>query len=830
MSQHHPQYGEPGDPRVSRAELTELRRRLEEEEAVRDKVRAVSGEEVLQLFLSSSSEEGEGESERGSRKTFLYFAIRNSVLLELTEESCSNLQPLSNLALSVNLMEKLLSLLQSNQQLKSVLSAEESENFHLFCRTVEESVGRGEEFLSETKSVQDTVIFYHSVRNKVLAEMMAQLSGLATLLQNIIINTENSTDQAYSGSITQLKTLMGLPWNQQVKAIEATAFELEFLEKFQSFWFESILSQTSTDLSHTEGKDQDETPSYKVPNSIARIHLCNFCDYSSKKMSNIKTHIKGKHRKLNLNPGETGFTTHYNPGEDFSDSSNNKYFVKSEEEFPSQPEDSKTDKVAKCVRLHHCNFCDYQSPKSSNIKTHLRGKHRNIEMEDIELGFTTDFKVRSVAKKGKKEKKIKKEVGQDDWTASDIKLEPGEGNEENFETEFDNKDVPSLEDFLDININIGSRAKKKSKKKNNYNDYDSEDSFINDDSEESVDDPGYAPEDQLEYVKMEDLDEKEEFGKHKDIFEEDGKSFLYEMENHCHTCNANFSPADTDKWRQHMFQHSSEKPFECPFVGCEKAFTRQEVLDNHVTTHSNEKPFVCSHEGCDQSFTRNWYLKVHLETAHMEVGVEESSRRRRRRPTKVYQCCHCETVLKSSAGIKTHLRTEHPELETDSGEPGQDYEVKYRDESGQNVEKATALGGNRLHQCRFCDYFSNKKSNIKQHVKGVHKNLELESNDQGFTTLVKPCFDCPDCDFSTTTHNSLQKHAIVAHDKSEDPINCDHCGFQSMSRSQMAIHNKENHSAAKVFMCDQCEHSFTREEYLRKHIKFHHDGETRSDL
>ena len=58
----------------------------------------------------------------------------------------------------------------------------------------------------------------------------------------------------------------------------------------------------------------------------------------------------------------------------------------------------------------------------------------------------------------------------------------------------------------------------------------------------------------------------------------------------------------------------------------------------------------------------------------------------------------------------------------------------------------------------------------------------------------------------------------------------DHCGFQAMSLAAMATHNKENHSAAKVFMCDQCEYSFTREEYLRKHIKFHHDGETRSDL
>ena len=95
--------------------------------------------------------------------------------------------------------------------------------------------------------------------------MMSQLSGLATLLQNIIINTEKATDQTYSGSITQLRTLLGLPWDQQVRAIEDAAFELEFLEKFQSFWFENILSQQSpAEVSLAEGEDQDETQVLKT--------------------------------------------------------------------------------------------------------------------------------------------------------------------------------------------------------------------------------------------------------------------------------------------------------------------------------------------------------------------------------------------------------------------------------------------------------------------------------------------------------------------------------------------------------------------------------------
>ena len=106
-----------------------------------------------------------------------------------------------------------------------------------------------------------------------------------------------------------------------------------------------------------------------------------------------------------------------------------------------------------------------------------------------------------------------------------------------------------------------------------------------------------------------------------------------------------------------------------------------------MNTHSKEKPFVCSHEGCDKSFTRNWYLKVHLETAHT-VQVEEKNEEIWRKARKVSE------------------RSDHQE-------------------TGDCLEKVKTLSGNRLHHCRFCDYVTNKKSNIKQHVKGVHKNLEL---------------------------------------------------------------------------------------------------------
>jgi len=66
MSQHHPQYG---DNRVTREEYKALCRRLEEEESVKQKVLAVSGEDVLQVFLSSSAEGGRARARLWTTRT-----------------------------------------------------------------------------------------------------------------------------------------------------------------------------------------------------------------------------------------------------------------------------------------------------------------------------------------------------------------------------------------------------------------------------------------------------------------------------------------------------------------------------------------------------------------------------------------------------------------------------------------------------------------------------------------------------------------------------------------------------------------------------------------
>ena len=53
-----------------------------------------------------------------------------------------------------------------------------------------------------------------------------------------------------------------------------------------------------------------------------RVQSCNSCDYLTRKMSNIKTHVKNVHRFIEKTPDNPGFTTLFmkNPNAETSDS------------------------------------------------------------------------------------------------------------------------------------------------------------------------------------------------------------------------------------------------------------------------------------------------------------------------------------------------------------------------------------------------------------------------------------------------------------------------------------------------------------------------------
>jgi len=115
-----------------------------------------------------------------------------------------------------------------------------------------------------------------------------------------------------------------------------------------------------------------------------------------------------------------------------------------------------------------------------------------------------------------------------------------------------------------------------------------------------------------------------------------------------------------------------------------------------------------------------------------------------------------------------------------------------------------------LFSCNFCDYYSDNKSYLKQHMDFVHNS-------------DRP-FKCPYCDYAGKRGHALREHLIVHTDSR--PFQCKVCNATFRKKGHLTNHIKL-HNSKRLVKCPLCKALVydTGENGLDAHLKNDHDTE-----
>ncbi|ELW57116.1 Zinc finger protein ZFAT [Tupaia chinensis] len=246
---------------------------------------------------------------------------------------------------------------------------------------------------------------------------------------------------------------------------------------------------------------------------------------------------------------------------------------------------------------------------------------------------------------------------------------------------------------------------------------------------------------------------------------------------------------------------------ECEYCG--KLFWYQVHFDMHVRTHTREHLYYCSQchyssitknclkrhviqkhsnillkcptDGCDYSTPDKYKLQAHLK---VHTVLDKRS----------YSCPVCEKSFSEDRLIKTHIKTNHPEvpMSTISEALGRRVQLK-------------GLIGKRAMKCPYCDfYFMKNGSDLQRHI-WAHEG-------------VKP-FKCSLCEYATRSKSNLKAH--MNRHSTEKTHLCDMCGKKFKSKGTLKSHKLLHTADGKQFKCTVCDYTAAQKPQLLRHMEQH---------
>ncbi|VFV30217.1 zinc finger protein zfat-like [Lynx pardinus] len=208
----------------------------------------------------------------------------------------------------------------------------------------------------------------------------------------------------------------------------------------------------------------------------------------------------------------------------------------------------------------------------------------------------------------------------------------------------------------------------------------------------------------------------------------------------------------------HVRTHTREHLYHCS--QCHYSSITKNCLKRHVIQKHSNVLLKCPTDGCNYSTPDKYKLQAHLKV-HTELDKRS------------YSCPVCEKSFSEDRLIKSHIKTNHPEvsMSTISEVLGRRVQLK-------------GLIGKRAMKCPYCDfYFMKNGSDLQRHI-WAHEG-------------VKP-FKCSLCEYATRSKSNLKAH--MNRHSTEKTHLCDMCGKKFKSKGTLKSH-KLLHTADALPLC-----------------------------
>ena len=261
------------------------------------------------------------------------------------------------------------------------------------------------------------------------------------------------------------------------------------------------------------------------------------------------------------------------------------------------------------------------------------------------------------------------------------------------------------------------------------------------------------------------------------------------------------------------------------------------------------KQFFCEKSGCDKSFSRRDVMEVHLRRVHGLYRQPKKSAEESISSDSSLQCPQCNAKLSTRHHFQRHLQAH----EKNAGNFECDfcgktffqrrkYLVHRRQHVGEKkykcdvcdksfLQKEFLLRHQFIHStvapfsCDLCGASFRQQVNLKQHRLRRHPQLgALDGGPEGAgeDDRLRPhaCFEAG-CGKRFRTSSELKNHKLY-HGEVARSYACHFCSSAFVEKRHLDRHIRRVHTGVRNFPCDHCDKSFYEKYELNYHYRRHH--------